>query len=137
MRQGTLWSHEMRLPAEAQSVPKARHFVRSLLLEHRIQYLVEDVRLVVSELATNAVRHANTPFAVTLERVDQSVVLTVTDDAPTTPVRRTADLLDTSGRGLSIVDLVSSDRGLIRHLTGGKSVWASFVLREDEATTIL
>ena len=125
----TLWSHETQFPAEVESVPRTRHFVCTHLIDNRLLYLVEDVRLVVSELATNAIRHANTPFTVTLEQLDQSVMLTVTDGSPAPPVRLAKDLLDTSGRGLSIVDLVSRDWGLTRRPGQAKSVWASFPLR--------
>lgn len=129
MNEVTRWSHQMQFPAEVQSVPRARHFVCTLLIDHRFLNLVEDLRLVVSELATNAVRHANTPFTVTLERVDRSVLLTVTDGSPAPPVRLATDMLDSGGRGLSIVELVSGDWGVIRRGGEGKSVWASFALR--------
>lgn len=131
MNEATRWSHQMRLTAEVESVPKARHFVCSLLIDHRCSYLVEDVALVVSELASNAVRHANTPFTVALEQVDRSVLLTVSDTSPVLPVRPAKDLLDTSGRGLTIVDLVSRDWGVTRRPGEAKSVWASFALRAD------
>ncbi|HLN75522.1 MAG TPA: ATP-binding protein [Nocardioidaceae bacterium] len=127
----TLWSHGTQFPAEVESVPRTRHFVCTHLIDHRFLYLVEDVRLVVSELATNAVRHANTPFAVTLSQVDQSVLLTVTDGSPALPVRLARDVLDTGGRGLSIVDLVCRDWGVTRLPGEAKSVWASFALRVD------
>ena len=128
MNQATLWSHQMQLPAEVQSVPKARHFVCTVLIEHRFLNLVEGVRLVVSELATNAVRHAHTPFTVTLGQVDQSVLLTVSDGSPDPPVQFAADLVHTGRRGLSLVDKVSRDWGVIQRPGGGKSVWASFAL---------
>lgn len=129
MNQAPLWSHQMQFPAEDESVPRARHFVCQLLIDHRSLGLVEDVGLVVSELATNAIRHANTPFTVALERVDQSMRLTVTDGSPVPPVQLPTDLLNTGGRGLSMVDVVSSDWGVIRRGAEGKSVWASFALR--------
>jgi anti-sigma regulatory factor (Ser/Thr protein kinase) len=129
MPEATLWSHQTQLPAEVQSVPRARHFVCTLLIDHRFLNLVEDVRLVVSELATNAIRHANTSFTVTLERLDRSVLLTVTDGSPVPPAQPVTDLLHTGGRGLSIVGLVSGDWGVTRRPGAGKSVWASFALR--------
>lgn len=128
MSEATLWSHQMQLPAEDESVPRARQFVCRLLIDQGSLGLVEDVRLVVSELATNAIRHANTPFTVALERVDQSVRLTVSDGSPVAPVQLATDLLNTGGRGLSLVDLLSGDWGVIRRGAEGKSVWASFAL---------
>jgi anti-sigma regulatory factor (Ser/Thr protein kinase) len=129
MNEADHWSHQMRLPAEVESVPRARHFVCSLLIDHRFSNLVEDVALVVSELATNAVRHANTPFTVALEQVGRSVLLTVSDGSPALPVRRAKDLFGAGGRGLTIVDLVSRDWGVTRRPGEGKSVWVSFALR--------
>lgn len=129
MNTATLWSHQIQLTAEDESVPRARHFVCNLLVDQRFLHLVEDVPLVVSELATNAVRHAHTPFTVTLEQVDQSVLLTVTDGSPDPPAQLATGLLTTGGRGLSLVDEVSGDWGVIRRPGEGKSVWASFALR--------
>ena len=53
-----LWPHRTDLPGEPASVRQVRDFVCSRLLEHHLPYLVDDMRLVVSELATNATRHA-------------------------------------------------------------------------------
>ena len=62
MDQNSLWSHETVLAAEPGSAAKARAFVLQHLAEHRLLYLVDDVRMVASELATNAVLHARTAF---------------------------------------------------------------------------
>jgi anti-sigma regulatory factor (Ser/Thr protein kinase) len=134
MAQNSLWAHETVLAAEAVSVARAREFVRRHLLVHDQPDLVEDVRLVVSELATNAMLHARTPFTVTLQGTDDSVLLSVRDASATVPVQVTADVLDTSGRGLSIVDLVSRDWGVMAGGTGAKSVWAVFDARTREPT---
>jgi hypothetical protein len=123
------WSHETLLPGEALSVLRARRFVCSHLVDHRLLYLVEDVRLVASELAANAVRHARTPFSVSLALADRLVMLTVRDGSSDLPVHRSVGPLDTSGRGVSIIDLVSSDWGVVDAPGGGKSVWASFATR--------
>lgn len=69
------WSHETVLAADPMSVARARDFVCTHLVVHDLLHLVEDVRLVVSELATNAVAHAQTPFAVTLSSANGSVSL--------------------------------------------------------------
>ncbi|HEY3529185.1 MAG TPA: hypothetical protein VGK78_08535 [Nocardioides sp.] len=57
------------LPGKPPSVALARDFVCKHLLAHHQSHLVDDVRLMVSELATNAVVHAQTPFGVCLSRV--------------------------------------------------------------------
>lgn len=126
MAQASSWSHATALPGEARSVSKARHFVCSHLVEHRLSHLVDDVQLVASELAANAVRHARTPFKVILEKADNSVLLSVQDGSPSPPAHLATDYLDTAGRGVSIVDLVSNDWGVTDGPGEGKSVWASF-----------
>ena len=73
MDQGaTIWKHDLELTAHATSAARARCFVGQRLIEHELQYLADDVQLVVSELATNALTHARTPFTVTLAAVAQS-----------------------------------------------------------------
>ena len=125
-----LWSHRTVLPGEPASVGQTRDFICSRHLEHHLPYLVEDMRLVVSELATNATLHARTPFTVTLDGLPDAVLLTVQDDSPAIPTTRTPSVMATGGRGLSIVDRVSRDWGVT---TPGpqrpKTVWASFDLR--------
>jgi len=111
------------------SVLRARQFVCVHLVEHRLWYLVDDVRLVASELATNAVRHARTPFNVSLEQADRLVLLSVDDSSPAPPVHLATDPLATTGRGVSIVELLSNSWGVTENLGGGKSVWASFSAR--------
>lgn len=122
----TVWSHDIQLPAAAASSARARDFVGRHLLEHDLINLVDDVRLVVCELATNATVHAQTPFTVTLQASVQSVLLRVHDGSQYAPVLATAALLDTGGRGMTIVDLLSSDWGVTVHPDDGKSVWAAF-----------
>lgn len=129
MVQARSWSHATALPGEARSVSRARRFVCIHLVEHRLSHLVDDVQLVVSELAANAVRHARTPFKVILEKAENSVLLSVQDGSPTPPAHLASDCLDTAGRGVSIVDLVSHDWGVTDGPGEGKSVWASFAAR--------
>lgn len=117
------------MPGESASVLRARRFVCVHLVEHRLFYLIDDVRLVVSELAGNAVRHANSPFTVSLGRADRAVSVSVQDGSPGTPALLVPELLDTAGRGVFIVDLVSDDWGVTHAPGGGKSVWASFSTR--------
>ena len=120
------WWHERIFAAEPASVALARDFVCRHLVAHRQPQLVEDVRLVVSELATNAVVHAQTPFSVSLSSVRGSVLLVIRDESVSTPVRSAPGVLDLSGRGLMIVDSLSGEWGTRTDGRGSKSVWASF-----------
>lgn len=120
------WSHETILSAEPMSAALARDFVCLHLVAHHLSHLVEDVRLVVSELATNAVTHAQTPFVVTLSSAEGSVLLVILDESTSVPVRSVPDVMDMSGRGLMIVELLCPKWGTFTDSRGFKSVWASF-----------
>ena len=82
-----------------------------------------------SELATNAMLHARTPFTVSLEQLVRIVLLTVEDGSPSTPEPVGARDMDTHGRGLFLVDHTSHDWGVRKGPEGTKSVWASFETR--------
>ena len=58
----------------------------SHLAENLLPGLIDEARLVTSELATNAVRHAQTPFAVSIERSNGDLTLSVRDWSPVLPV---------------------------------------------------
>ncbi len=120
------WSHRTTLERDLGSSARARDFVRARLVEHSLDGLVDDVRLVASELATNALVHAQTPFSVTIAGDDRSVLLTVRDGSTVVPARRTAQVLATSGRGLAIVEQLSQRWGAETDAAGTKSVWAWF-----------
>jgi len=124
-----MWSHETELAAVASSACLARVFVSGHLSAHELAYLVEDIELVVSELATNAMVHACTPFTVILGACEDTVSLRVRDGSHLSPTLVGARALDTSGRGLVIVQALSRDWGVTAHASGGKSVWAEFEVR--------
>jgi hypothetical protein len=125
----TCWSHEATFEASPISASQARGFVSHHLVDHRLLYLVDPVRLVASELATNALVHAQTAFSVTLSATDKNVLLTVRDSSLARPTPRAAQVMAPSGRGLEIVAIVSLDWGVSENEAGAKAVWASFALR--------
>ncbi len=123
------WSHTTTLEASPTSASQARDFVTHHLVDHRLLYLVDPVRLVASELATNALVHAQTAFSVTLSASDTRVLLTVRDHSLALPERRAPQALEEAGRGLEIVDIVSLEWGINEDGAGSKAVWASFPIR--------
>lgn len=124
-----LWSHEARFTPEAISASKARDFVCLHLTDHHLLYLVEDIRVVVSELVTNAVVHARTPLTVTIQELPLCVMLTVQDNSVSPPVTIVAKVGDTGGRGLDVIEQLSNDWGFSSGADDDKSVWASFATR--------
>ena len=105
------------------SVGAARRYAVALLQASRVEHLQDDVRTVVSELATNAVLHARTPFTVTLDVDDAGVRIAVTDASTSRPrLPRHGDPFGTTGRGLRIMQQLSADWGVEVHDTG-KTTW--------------
>ena len=126
--------HETKLPVEATSASRARGFVRERLDQHGLSYLRDDVQLVVSELATNSLVHAQTPFTVTLQVFEESVLLAVQDGSAAGPDVGSPRSLEVGGRGISIVQALSLAWGVTLVDGRGKSVWAEFA-REATAET--
>jgi hypothetical protein len=84
---------------------------------------VDDAMLVASELATNALLHAGSPFRVTLARSGGAVRLGVEDASPTLPEQRSPSVELTTGRGISMVNAIAQRWGTEAR-PGGKVVWA-------------
>jgi len=119
----------LTLPAELMSVREGRYFARNALIEWGYERLADDVQLCVSELITNAVRHAGTELVLSLY-VDSQLTVEVRDAQPElgAPAPQPADdPLAASGRGLHIVAAISKDWGVTR-VAGGKAVWFTLPL---------
>ncbi|WP_380900267.1 ATP-binding protein [Streptomyces desertarenae] len=100
------------LTSLARSVPPGRERSR------------DDVLLVVSELVTNAVRHAPGPLTLCLAFTSGRVQVTVRDTSTTMPQPRRADLTSgTGGFGWSIVERIA-ERLQAQPLPEGKEIHA-------------
>jgi len=110
------------LPAVTHSVPTARRFVMAALADVDAAGASDDAVALVSELATNAVIHARTPYTVVVTRDGDTVRVGVHDRSAVVPRRRAYGLDATTGRGLRLMATVSSSWG-IEAETGGKVVW--------------
>jgi anti-sigma regulatory factor (Ser/Thr protein kinase) len=111
-------------PHAVTSVSQARRYVTTTLADVPAE-LVDSVALMVSELATNACKHANTDFVVTIEQVGRQIRIEVTDGGSGEPRPRTPAHDELSGRGLRIVEALSDDWGVIPAEGAGKTVWFS------------
>lgn len=86
-----------------------------------------DLLLCLSEVVTNAVRHASTGVRLTVARENDLVRVEVADSSAVLPVRRTPAPNAPSGRGLRILDQLTTGWGA-RPTAGGKVVWFDFDL---------
>jgi anti-sigma regulatory factor (Ser/Thr protein kinase) len=112
-----------RFAASLSSVTSARRFVAEALV-HVPKPLRESVELMVSELASNCVMHADAGFEVCIVRTAGVVRVEVTDTGSGVPVLKHPDVNDLRGRGLVIVKELADEWGVVRR-TGqaGKMVW--------------
>lgn len=112
----------------------ARDFSVSVLARWGLAQLCEDVRLVVSELVTNAWRHASErghsgeDIELRLLRGRSAVVCQVSDSSSREPELARVDETAESGRGLHLVDRFSADWGWEHRDGHGKVVWAAFAI---------
>lgn len=85
--------------------------------------------LLVSELATNCIKHSCSGFELDIHVDGSKARVSVTDDGPGAPVLRDPAPSDTSGRGLRVVQELSDDWGVEACRGGhGKTVWFSMSL---------
>ena len=113
----------LRIPARAASVAAARSWARTRLAHLPSPQLRDDVVLLVSELVTNGVRHAGTDVVVELALLESGVYLAVSDESPLPLRPRYPALHDEGGRGLALVEALSTRWGVIQS-ESGQQVWA-------------
>ena len=104
-------SARVELPAEPASVGQARRFIRGVLRDWDLDDLVDTVALLTSELATNAVLHARTAFAVVVSRTQSSVRVDVLDGSLVSPRTRTPTPTAATGRGVNMVAAMADHWG--------------------------
>jgi anti-sigma regulatory factor (Ser/Thr protein kinase) len=125
---------EWRLPRHARSVSRARELFRDQAASWCLpQEVTDTAELLLSELMTNAYRHAKVPpgreIRARCEVTDDRLRVTVTDANDTLPTPGTPSLDDESSRGLTLVRTLADDWGTQRRTCGtGKQVWFDLVV---------
>jgi anti-sigma regulatory factor (Ser/Thr protein kinase) len=105
-------------------VGAARHHVRETLeARHIPEQTVDTVELLTSEIVTNAIVHGHSAPTVALVVSDQDVRVAVADDSSHYPELRRAGPETAGGRGIHLVDRLSSVWGSEPIAGGGKQVW--------------
>lgn len=115
--------------ARPESVGQARTFTTETFTDWGLLGRAEDIRLCVSELATNALVHGTAPghgFLVKLDADEEVVRLEVHDSRQQHPEARQAASTDTSGRGLILVNELADGWGIQDRTPLGKMVWSCF-----------
>ncbi len=116
---------EVRLPSRPESAVAARRLTQSVVLRHwgLSTQVTEHAVLLVSELVGNAVRHTGARcFGLRMLRRRGWLRIEVRDPSRGLPCLLPVRELDTSGRGLFLVDKLA-DRWGVDLLARGKTTW--------------
>jgi anti-sigma regulatory factor (Ser/Thr protein kinase) len=110
------------LPPEPSSASRARALAREQLDERYAPETLETIALLVTELVTNAILHARTPMQLTVMPHADHVHICVEDESNERPALRAYESDAVTGRGLALVERLSSSWG-VDTTTTGKVVW--------------
>lgn len=120
----------LRLPADPDTPALARNLVTEACAAWRLPGVLYAARLVMSELAANAVEHGGSPIVVAVARRGDGLHLVVADGDPRLPrLVEPADhppgrLWETRGQGLRTVRAAAAAWGALP-TADGKLVWAT------------
>jgi anti-sigma regulatory factor (Ser/Thr protein kinase) len=116
----------LKIKAVPEAAAAARTFVEETFTRWALRALVEDAKLIVSELISNSV--AVTPGAeiwALLSQERDTVWICVWDSCPILPEMRACDPYAESGRGMRIVAALADENGAFRVARPqGKITWA-------------
>ncbi len=107
--------------AQLTEIVAARRFAEGVL--GSVHPRLDEALVVVSELASNAIRHAGTGFRLSVDEDQRRVRIAVTDHGPGWPQAVGLDLTRPGGMGLRLVDALT-DRWGTSAQDDGKTVWA-------------
>ncbi|MFF7760047.1 SpoIIE family protein phosphatase [Streptomyces griseorubiginosus] len=119
------------VPVDPAQVAEARKAASRQLTEWGLEDFAFTTELVVSELVTNAIRHAVGPIRLRLIRA-RTLMCEVLDSGSTAPHLRHPRTTDEGGRGLLLVSQFAQRWGT-RFVPEGKVIWAEQSLREPGA----
>ncbi|MFI7014212.1 SpoIIE family protein phosphatase [Streptomyces sp. NPDC050164] len=114
------------VPDDPSAVAQTRKDVVAQLERWGLSDAVFVTELVVSELVTNAIRHAQPPIQLRLIH-DNTLICEVSDGGNTAPHLRRARTYDEGGRGLLLVAQLTGRWGTRQGATG-KTIWAEQTL---------
>ena len=105
----------------------ARNIITDACVRWDLPHLVGPASLIVSELASNVVDHAHTIMTLRASVRRSSLYLAMYDGSDAVPILRTVTGPMERGRGLHLVDALSTAWGYrLEH--GGKTVWATVAM---------
>ncbi len=127
----TAYTNTFILTPEPRAAKIARSAAIASLTEWKVPELLDITELLVSELVTNAIRYAATPFELAIRQGRDALYVEVSDDDSRVPrlLHPTDD--DEGGRGLQLVAELATNWGA-RPTSTGKTVWFQLDLGEPD-----
>ncbi|WP_208213288.1 ATP-binding protein [Cellulomonas fengjieae] len=116
----------LRFTADLSTIARARHWVVDQAHAHgATPRTVRTVELLANEAVTNAVVHgpAAGGVEVSIRRRGHHLRISVRDESDAPPILRDPRLTAPGGRGILLIDRLSSAWGVQPHPAGGKTVW--------------
>ncbi|MBI0300247.1 SpoIIE family protein phosphatase, partial [Streptomyces sp. PRKS01-29] len=114
------------LPDDPAVVSRARREAAERLAAWGLEEATFTMEVVVSELVTNAIRHATPPIGLRLIH-DRALICELSDGSATAPHPRRARAFDEGGRGLLLVAQLAESWGT-RQTATGKTIWAELAV---------
>ncbi len=124
----------LEVPDRPEAIPLARRFVQGHATQFHGQEITHSAALVASELTANAVQHGAGPIVVCVSGSGGVLRIEVADADPRPPIRPAQSASNMTGRGLALVEAVSTRWGVDRAPGGGKRVWAELSTNPAAAT---
>lgn len=125
--------HALAIPPDFGAVAPARRWAAGHLQAAGVRgHLLDVLVLLVSEVVTNAVAHASPPVHLRLEIEGGVARVEVSDRAREVPVVRRPEPTQGGGRGVGLVDMLSTRWGVIESPDEGapKTVWFEVALED-------
>jgi DNA-binding NarL/FixJ family response regulator len=123
----------LELPKALTSAALARRFVTETLTDWSLPTLIDPALLVASELAANAVTHADSAFRIQLSLTQRTLRIDVIDFGQGTPEPQPPSTTQEHGRGLLLIDALTTAWGIEDGPGSGKLVWAEITLPDEQA----
>jgi CheY-like chemotaxis protein len=118
----------LELPKDLHSVGRARQFVRETVADWNLSHVLDDSLIVASELAANAVTHADSSCVLRVSLHSSALRIEVLDGGIGTPEPQPPSETSERGRGLRLVAALSAAWGVEAVPGEGKVVWAELPL---------
>jgi anti-sigma regulatory factor (Ser/Thr protein kinase) len=124
-----MWHESRRIqpPLPPGYLAELRRWARHWTAQNAPVYADPDsVVLVMTDMVTNAIRHAGGPVEVELTGDSRVKVVGVRDRSEALPRPLAAEAHTEGGRGLLLLERLASRWGVRTHAHGGKTVWCEF-----------